>query len=95
MMVWVHQNDDGSTELVGYEKGLKVVARMVESGDDWTITSKSGDTYKMKGAGCPDPIDFIFKLISPRAKDEATDDVPFLRFKNHKSGECWEIWGVQ
>jgi len=93
-MVWVHSLGDGSTELIGYEKGMKVVARMVENGDDWTITSKSGDTYNMKGAGCPDPIDFIFKLISPVMPINDNPDIPYLRFKNDTTGECWEVWGV-
>ena len=95
MMVWVHKNDDGSTELVGYEKGMKVIARMIEVGDDWTISTRSGDRYTMKGAGCPDPIDFIFKLISPGNPGKAESDIPFLRFKNDTTGECWEVWGVQ
>ena len=95
MMVWVHKNDDGSTELVGYDKGMKRIARMVEKGDDWIITSKNGDRYEMKGSGCPDPIDFIFKLISPVDPNPDVVDVPYLRFHNSSTGECWEVWAFK
>ena len=94
-MVWVHKNDDGSTELIGYDKGMKQVARLVEDGDNWTITSRNGDKYQMKGAGCPDPIDFIFKLISPVMPIQDDADIPYLRFKNDATGECWEVWAVK
>jgi len=94
-MVWVHKNDDGSTELVGYDKGMRIIARLIENGDDWSITSKNGDTYSMKGSACPDPIDFIFKLISPVNPNPDGEDIPYLRFQNDSTGECWEVWAVK
>ena len=49
----------------------------------------------MKGAGCPDPIDFIFKLISPRQDLPVDDSIPYLRFQSNDTGELWEVWGVR
>ncbi len=95
MMVWVNKKPDGTTELKGYNKSMSVITSMVEDGDDWTITSRSGEEYQMKGAGCPDPIDFIFKLISPRQKMEIDDSIPYLRFQSNETGELWEVWAVK
>ena len=95
MMVWVNHVNGTRTELIGYNKSMQVVSSMVESGDDWTITSRSGEQYQMKGAGCPDPIDFIFKLISPRQDLPVDDSIPYLRFQSNDTGELWEVWGVR
>lgn len=96
MMVWVNKKPDGTTEMTGYDKGMKVLTRMVEDGDDWTITSRAGGEYQMKGAGCPDPIEFIFRLISPRNHEMNLDEkLPLLRFQSEESGELWEVWTVR
>jgi len=95
MIVWVNKTESGQTELKGYNKSMQVITSMVESGDDWTITSRSCEQYQMKGAVCPDPIEFIFKLISPRKKMEIDDSVPYLRFQSNTTGELWEVWGVR
>ena len=95
MMVWVKKDSDGNTILTAFNKNLKEITNMIESGDDWTITSRSGEQYQMKGAGCPDPIDFIFKLISPRREIPVDDSIPYLRFQCNDTGELWEVWGVR
>ena len=46
MMVWVNHVNGTRTELIGYNKSMQVVSSMVESGDDWTITSRSGEQYR-------------------------------------------------
>ena len=95
MMVWVKKDSDGNTILTAFNKNLKEITSMIESGDDWTITSRSGEQYQMKGAGCPDPIDFIFKLISPRKEMPVDDEIPYMTFQSNETGEKWEVWGVR
>jgi len=98
-MVWVCRDDEGSgdgTRIIGFDKRMREKVRMVESGNDWTITNANGKTYEMKGNGCPDPLTFIMTLMSPRRSPaDMVADLPFMRYRHEDSGEVWEVWEVR
>lgn len=95
MIAWVNNTTDGNTVLLLFKRNkttLKPVATMTEVGDNWEI--QIGDAKKMtiSGSGCPDPIEFLMTLTSPRNNIPNTDD-PLMEYS--KGDEKWEVWEVQ
>lgn len=95
MMVWVVKTGN-KVILKGFDSHMRQRIEMTEIEDEWTIQTASG-TYTINGQGCPDPVDFVMKLISPRREPTVNDrvEMPFLTFKNDDSGERWEVWEVR
>lgn len=91
VIIWVNDKD-GTTTLKGYDHKLRnvVTMREIEGGEKWEIAHYK-EVHTIKASGCPDPVAFIMRLISPRDEDE-DDGVPFLMFNNHDTGESIEVW---
>jgi hypothetical protein len=94
MIAWVQQiktlND--TTVLLLFNDDLKPIGSLVEEGDDWLVAIEGREPHRMSGGGCPDPIDFAFKLTSPRNETQ-TNDEPLMSF-TMSDGERWEVWEV-
>ena len=91
MIIWV-EDKDGTTTLKGYDNKLRnvVTMREVEGGERWEITHYK-EVHTIRASGCPDPVAFIMRLISPR-NENPHEDLPFLRFNNNETGESIEVW---
>ena len=96
MIAWAGEVSilNGAKVLLCFNSNLKPVASMIELGDDWLVQNGTLAPFQIKGKGCPDPIEFMFKLVSPR-KADIESDTPFLEFTNSESGERWEVWEVK
>ncbi len=94
MIVWVEDDTEGRTILRGYDAKLRpvVVMREIDNGERWSIEHYK-ETHVIKAYGCPDPVKFVMRLISPR--NEATNDqAPLLRYENFTTKETIEVWDV-
>jgi hypothetical protein len=91
LIIWV-KDEPGGTVLKGYDHKLRnvVTMREIDDGENWQITHYK-EVHTMRASGCPDPVDFIMRLISPRNED-THDDLPFLMFSNFDTGENIEVW---
>jgi len=91
VIIWVDKHE-GTTRLRGYDRKLRNIVTMTETdgGENWRIQHYK-ETHVMKASGCPDPVDFIMRLISPR-NEERYDDMAFLTFINHDTNESIEVW---
>jgi hypothetical protein len=95
MIAWVNKTTDDSTVLLLFRRNqhtLKPVATMTEVGDNWEI--QIGDEKKtiISGSGCPDPIEFLMTLTSPRNTTQNTSD-PLMQY--NRGNEKWEVWEVK
>lgn len=94
MIAWVNKTTDDNTVLLLFRRerhGLKPAATMTEVDDAWEIQIGDAKTTTISGAGCPDPIEFLMTLVSPR--NNAIDDkTPLMEYK--RGNEKWEVWEV-
>ena len=94
MIAWVNATTDDSVVLLLFKntrKGLIPHATMTEVGDEWSIQIGNKPPVIIAGSGCPDPIEFLMTLSSPRNTAEQ-DEIPLMSFNNGK--EKWEVWEV-
>ena len=94
MIAWVNNTTDNSTVLLLFRRNrtkLKPVATMTEVGDQWEIQIGDQDKTYISGAGCPDPIEFLMTLVSPR-NTVAQDSEPLMQYR--RGDEKWEVWEV-
>lgn len=94
MIVWVQSDDGGRTVLTGFDGRLRERVKLIEDENEWEIHINSG-IERMPADGTPDPIEFVMRLISPRKRPRDSTEAPFLLFKNHDTGEAWEVWEVR
>lgn len=96
MIAWASKvkllND--SVVMLVFNERLKPVGSMIEQGNDWLVQNGDLLPFQIKADGCPDPMDFMFKLTSPRNEDIEADK-PFMEFTMHDGGERWEVWEVK
>ena len=85
---------NGAKVLLMFNDRMKAVASMIEMGDEWLVQNGELPPFQMSGQGCPDPIDFMFKLVSPTSPD-IESDTPFLEFTKNDTNERWEVWEVK
>ena len=94
MIAWVNKTTDDNTVLLLFRRSrnkLKPVATMTEVGDNWEIQVGDAKKTTISGAGCPDPIEFLMTLVSPR-NTVIDDNTPLMEFK--RGSEKWEVWEV-
>ena len=97
MIAWIHPVGTTTTHLIAFDDRMKKIADLLENGDDWTILIGSRE-MKVNGRGCADPVDFVERMLSPkalmRARRSDQDDPLLMRF-THASGETWEVWNAE
>ena len=95
MIAWVQRIPIiDATVVLGFNKSVKPVGAIVEQGNDWVVMNGNAQPYLMKGDGCPDPIDFLMKLVSPIKRDIEAD-TPLMSFDKPDTNERWEVWSVK
>lgn len=95
MIAWVNSTTDDNTVLLLFRRnrnGLKPVATMTEDGDNWEIQIGNAKATVISGAGCPDPIEFLMTLTSPRNSVVDTS-TPLMQYA--RGDEKWEVWEVK
>ncbi len=96
MIGWVEKDDD-VTRLTIYNSRIKTIAALAEIDGEWLVIDVDNHLdptiHTMIGRDCPDPVEFLMTLISPRNTEDPGG--PLVVFDRFDTSERWEIWEVR
>ena len=92
MLTWVAALN-GQTFLIGFDKRMNRIVELVETEDEWKVTVSGGQSFTLKGRGCPDPHRYVEQLVDPPPL--LTSDGPFMDFHDRERKAKWEVWEVE